>query len=93
MVERLPEEQGVSGSTPFRSTILESEDVMMYILQVTTGKDSSVVLGVYDSYYATVTAARKFYDENLMKDYHYFYDIKELNSDPKWTNEQMAIQL
>ena len=63
----------------------------MYVLQVTTGKDSSVVLGVYDSFEKMMIGAQKFYDENLMKTNHYFYDYKTINADAKWTNEQSAV--
>ena len=65
----------------------------MYVLQVTTGKDSSVVLGVYDNYRFMLEAAQKFYDESLMKTNHYFYDRKVLNADATWTNEQSAVEI
>lgn len=65
----------------------------MYVLQVTTGKESSVVLGVYDSYQLMLAATQKFYDENLMKSNHYFYDVKKMNADAEWTNEQSAVRI
>lgn len=65
----------------------------MYILQMTTNKTSSVVLGCYDTMNKMKDATQMHKDHNLTKDSHYFYDYKELNADAVWTNEQEAVWL
>lgn len=68
----------------------------MYVLQMTTNghySDSSVVLGVYETNQAMTEAALNHYKENRDSAGTYFYDIKQVNSAAKWTNEQMEILL
>ena len=63
----------------------------MYVLQMNTGKDSSVVLGCYDTMSNMKAAAQTHKDHNNTTDNHYFYDYKEVNAFAEWNNYQQAV--
>ena len=65
----------------------------MYVLQMNTSKDSSVVLGCYDTMSNMKDAAQNHKDQNNTTYNHYFYDYKEVNALAEWDNYQEAVWL
>lgn len=66
----------------------------MYVLQMSIDTDSSVVLGVYDTIgnlWAATDEYQKLNPEFANKEF--FYDVKKMNADAEWTNEQSAIRI